>query len=126
MNKAYDAHLSNADLEQYRQKGWIVPDWELPADLIAEMRQEYDELLTRNSHLESDIILAPHQVNGGSMGVVGSEKWLEFATHPSLVSIAQQLIGDDIILWGTTVFGKPAHSGDRGILFKPIIKHHCL
>ncbi len=111
MTKTYDANLSDADLEQYHQKGWIIPDWELPAELIAEMRQEYADLLDRNSHLESDIILAPHQTNGGSMGVVGSEKWLEFATHPGLVNIAQKLIGEDIVLWGTTVFGKPAHSG---------------
>ena len=45
------------------------------------------------------------------MGVIGSEKWLNFATHPGLVAIARQLIGDDIILWGTTIFGKPARSG---------------
>lgn len=106
-----DAKLSEQDLATYKQKGWIVPDWELPQDLITEMRQEYADLLARNSHIESDIILAPHQTNGGSMGLIGSEKWLEFATHPGLMAIARQLIGDDIILWGTTVFGKPAQSG---------------
>lgn len=104
-------HLSDNQLAAFHEKGWIVPDWELPADLIAEMRAEYDILLARNPHIESDIILAPHQTNGGSMGLVGSEKWLEFATHPGLMTIARQLIGDDIILWGTTVFGKPARSG---------------
>lgn len=106
-----EAHLSAAELEQYREKGWIVPKWELPQELIAEMRREYEDLLARNKHIESDIIMAPHQVNGGSMGVKGSEKWLEFATHPGLVAIARQLIGDDIILWGTTLFGKPPFSG---------------
>src|SRR5687767_15679612 len=75
------------------------------------MRDEYAALLERNRDISSDIILAPHQVKGGSMGVIGSEKWLSFATHPGLISIARQLIGDDIILWGTTIFGKPARSG---------------
>lgn len=106
-----DPHLSAEELSSYREKGWIVPRWELSQDLIAEMRREYDALLARNSHISSDIILAPHQINGGSMGIKGSEKWLEFATHPSLVTIARQLIGEDIILWGTTLFGKPALSG---------------
>lgn len=106
-----EARLSEPELAQYRDKGWIVPRWELPQALLAEMREEYAALLARNSHVASDIILAPHQVNGGSMGVVGSEKWLEFATHPGLIAIARQLIGGDIILWGTTIFGKPAHSG---------------
>lgn len=103
--------LSQEELAQYREKGWIVPRWELPQELIAEMREEYKALLERNSHIASDIMMAPHQTNGGSMGVIGSQKWLEFATHPGLMAIARQLIGDDIILWGTTIFGKPAQNG---------------
>ncbi|MEL7462807.1 MAG: phytanoyl-CoA dioxygenase family protein [Pseudomonadota bacterium] len=103
--------LTEDELATYREKGWIVPDYRLPADLIAEMRAEYDALLERNSHIASDIMLGPHQTNGGSQGVVGSERWLEFATHPDLMEIAGQLIGDDIILWGTTIFGKPAMNG---------------
>lgn len=103
--------LSPEELETYNEKGWIVPKYTLPKDLIEEMRREYHVLLENNAHLESDIMLAPHQTNGGSQGVVGSKKWLEFATHPDLMAIASQLIGDDIILWGTTIFGKPAVSG---------------
>lgn len=103
--------LSDEDLATYREKGWIVPRWELPADVVAEMKDEYARFLETNAGVAPDIILAPHQTNGGSMGVVGSEKWFEFATHPGLISIARQLIGDDIILWGTTIFGKPARNG---------------
>jgi hypothetical protein len=103
--------LSQQELNTYQEKGWLVPNYTLPASLVDEMRREYDVLLEKNSHLESNIMLAPHQTNGGSQGVVGSKKWLEFATHPDLMEIAGQLIGDDIILWGTTIFGKPAHSG---------------
>ncbi len=106
-----DPVLSEEKLIHYREKGWVVPDWTLPTDLVQEMRREYDELLQRNPQVESDIIMAPHQTHGGSMGVIGSGKWLEFATHPGLVDVARQLIGDDIILWGTTVFGKPARNG---------------
>ncbi|MEC8728906.1 MAG: hypothetical protein VXX58_09030, partial [Pseudomonadota bacterium] len=103
--------LTDAELAEYDEKGWIVPTWELPAALLEDMREEYLALLERNQHLQSDIMMAPHQTNGGSMGVIGSEKWLEYATHPSIVSTASQLIGEDIILWGTTIFGKPAFSG---------------
>ncbi|MEL6793178.1 MAG: hypothetical protein AAFP78_06975, partial [Pseudomonadota bacterium] len=72
--------LTDEELSTYRDKGWIVPDYRLPAHLIAEMRAEYDALLERNSHIASDIMLGPHQTNGGSQGVIGSEKWFEFAT----------------------------------------------
>ena len=105
------AGLSEAQIAQYREKGWIVPDWRIPEEKIALMRREYDALLARNPHVESDIILAPHQTNGGSMGIKGSTAWLDFATQPELMEIARQLIGPDIILWGTTLFGKPPHNG---------------
>jgi len=110
-NAPASASLTEEEVKQYQEKGWIVPKWEIPQDLIAEMRQEYEALLERNPQVESDIILAPHQTNGGSMGIKGSEKWLEFASRPELMAIARQLIGDDIILWGTTLFGKPPHNG---------------
>ncbi len=103
--------LTDAQVAQYHEKGWIVPDWEIPQDLMAQMRDEYAALLDRNPDVASDIILAPHQTNGGSMGIKGSAAWLEFATQPELMDIARQLIGPDIILWGTTVFGKPPHNG---------------
>ena len=103
--------LTEQQLDHFRTRGWVVPDYRLPTGLLAEMRLEYQKLLDNNRHLDSDIMLAPHQTNGGSQGVVGSKRWLEFATHPDLMDIAAQLIGEDIILWGTTIFGKPARNG---------------
>ncbi|MGB0411397.1 MAG: phytanoyl-CoA dioxygenase family protein [Pikeienuella sp.] len=104
------AKLSETERATYREKGWVVPDFTLPDSMLAEMRAEYQALLDRNAHIASDIMLAPHQLNG-SQGVIGSEAWLRFATHPDLLDMAADLIGEDIILWGTTIFGKPAHSG---------------
>lgn len=111
MTSTTSARLTEDELATYREKGWVVPKWEIPQDVIAEMRREYDELLARNPDVAPDIILGPHQTNGGSMGIKGSEKWLEFATQPELMEIASQLIGDGIILWGTTLFGKPPFNG---------------
>ena len=84
-----DASLSDAEINQYHEDGWIVPKWEFSRELINEMRIEYNALLKRNSNLKSDIMMASHQIKGGSMGVVGSEKWLEFATHPAIMTIAR-------------------------------------
>jgi hypothetical protein len=106
-----DKALSDAQVAEYAERGWVIPDWEFPPELIAEMRAEYEALLARNPDTAPDIILAPHQESGGSMGVKGSRKWLEFATHPKLMDTARQLIGNDIILWGTTLFGKPPKNG---------------
>jgi len=103
--------LTENELSRYRKKGWVVPNFRLPQSLLEEMRREYKALLDSNPTLDSDIMLAPHQTVNGSQGVIGSKKWLEFATHPDLLDMASQLIGEDIVLWGTTIFGKPALSG---------------
>ena len=103
--------LSTEQLSHYRDKGYVVPDYQIPADLLDEIRHEYQALLDRNPSIKSDIMLGPHLENPGAQGVKGSRKFLEFATQPELLDIAAQLIGDDIILWGTTIFGKPAHCG---------------
>ena len=102
-----DASLSDAEVNQYCENGWIVPKWEFPKELINEMRIEYNALLKRNSNLASAIMIAPHQVKGGLIRVVGSEKQLEFATHLALMTIARQLTGNDNTRWDKTIFGKP-------------------
>ena len=63
-----DASLSDAEVNQYHEDGWIVPKWEFPNELIDEMRIEYNALLKRNSSLASDIMMAPNQTKGGSIG----------------------------------------------------------
>ena len=87
-----DASLSDAEVNQYHEDGWIVPKWEISRELIHEMQIDYNALLKRNRNLKSDIMMAPHQTKGGSMGLVGSEKRLEYATHPAVMTIARHLI----------------------------------
>jgi len=41
----------------------------------------------------------------------GAPEWLSFAAIPEILDMVSQLIGPDLILWGTTLFGKPARCG---------------
>lgn len=103
--------LSSDELERFKSKGYVVPDYRLPDIMLDQMREAYARLLHDNPSINSDFMLGPHLDNPGTQGVKGSPQWLEFATHPDLMQMAADLIGDDIILWGTTIFGKPAHGG---------------
>jgi hypothetical protein len=47
MTQPKDNGLSAAQVAEYHERGWVIPDWELPGDLIAEMRDEYAALLAR-------------------------------------------------------------------------------
>ena len=108
---SYKVQLSESELNRYKEKGYLVPDYRLPRTVVLEMKNEYEELIRSNPDISPDFMLGPHLHKPGTQGVKGNRKWFEFATRPELMDIAAQLIGDDIILWGTTIFGKPAHSG---------------
>jgi hypothetical protein len=105
------ARLTAADVARYHERGYVVPHYKLPPDVLREMRSEYDRLLSDNADIASDIMLGAHMDRPGAQGVKGSVKWLELARRPEILDMAEQLIGPDMILWGTTIFGKPAKSG---------------
>lgn len=111
MNNSNNTKLTANELNHYKEKGYLIPKFRIPEVLLNDMRTEYQALLDRNPSITSDIMLGPHLENPGAQGVKGSRRFLEFATQPELLDIAAQLIGEDIILWGTTIFGKPAHCG---------------
>lgn len=107
-----NARLSEAEVAHYHEKGYVVPArYRLPPDVLSEMRDEYDRLLTDNPGISSNFMLGPHLDVPGAQGVKGSSKWLDLARRPEILDMVEQLIGPDIVLWGTTIFGKPANGG---------------
>ncbi len=103
--------LTEAEIARYHEQGYLVPSYRLPSDVLGSMREAYARLLADNADIASDIMLGPHLEKPGAQGVIGSRVWLEFATQPALLDMAAQLVGNDLILWGTTIFGKPARCG---------------
>ena len=103
--------LSAQDKDRFRQDGFLIPRYRLPEPTLERMREAYAKLLQGNPDIASDFMLGPHLEQPGAQGVRGSRQWLEFATQPDILDIAEQLIGEDLILWGTTIFGKPARDG---------------
>jgi ectoine hydroxylase-related dioxygenase (phytanoyl-CoA dioxygenase family) len=105
--------LSAAEARFYHEHGYLIPDYRLPAQMVARMAQLTDELITRNPQLGDLPMVCPHMVSGGSQLLRGDRAWLEFSTHPPILDLVEQLIGADIILWGTNLFAKPAAKGRR-------------
>jgi ectoine hydroxylase-related dioxygenase (phytanoyl-CoA dioxygenase family) len=103
--------LGAEQIQCYRERGYLVPPYRLPEPVLVEMRNAFDRLLARNPDLRSDVMLQPHMEIPGAQGVKGSKEWVKFAKIPEILDIVGQLIGEDLILWGMTVFGKPAKIG---------------
>lgn len=107
--------LSQKEIAQYREEGLVIPsDYRIPDDTIREISRLYQKLIDENQHLPGfspDFILGPHLDASNTGGVKGDPAWLEFARIPEILDMLEQLIGADFILWGMTIFGKPAHNG---------------
>ena len=105
--------LSEAEIRHYHHHGYVIPDYQLPMPVVNEIRKELESLLSNNPQLTADSLFVPHAPQNNSQGMKASnpEKWLQFARHDDILDMVADLIGEDIILWGTTVFGKPAHTG---------------
>lgn len=106
--------LSKDEIRTYHEDGLVIPDFRLPGQTLARIGDAYQRLLERNREepdFSPDFILGPHLANEGGYGVKGDPEWLEFASDPAILDMVEQVMGPDIILWGITIFGKPARTG---------------
>jgi ectoine hydroxylase-related dioxygenase (phytanoyl-CoA dioxygenase family) len=103
--------LSTADVAAYRRDGLVVPPYRLPAELLGRMRESLEKLLRDNAELAPESLVCPHIPYGKTHDAAAAEQWLAYATNPAIIDLVEQLIGPDVILWGSQVFCKPAFTG---------------
>jgi hypothetical protein len=103
--------LNQQEIETYRRDGLLKPPLRLPGEQVGRMRQSLDKLLRDNAHLAPETLVCPHIPYGRSHDEAAAAQWLEYARHPGILDLVGQLIGEDIILWGSQVFCKPPRTG---------------
>ena len=105
------ALLEPAEIEAYRRDGYLVPRYHLPDADLAGLQKLMGQLVADNPALVDKPIISPHLPGSGVQGLKAADGWMDIATHPGVIDIAEQLIGPDIILWGSSVFYKRAEAG---------------
>ena len=103
--------LSDADLDRFRRDGLIVSPARLSADRLEAMRESVQKLLRDNATLAPESLICPHIPYGPTHDAAAAARWFDYATDPFILDMVEQVIGPDIILWGSQVFCKPAGSG---------------
>lgn len=105
--------LNQEQIRQYTEQGYIIPDFQLPETVMEDMRKELEILIEANPQMTSDAMFVPHLRQGNPQGMNSPnyQKWHAYACNNYILDVVSDLIGEDIALWGTTVFGKPAGSG---------------
>ena len=95
--------LSDAQVAEYRDRGFVVPDYRLPEAQLEEIRARHARLLERH----------PEFHDNASVLLTYDLGFLNYARDPAILDMVSQLIGPDICLWNMSFFAKPASNGKR-------------
>jgi ectoine hydroxylase-related dioxygenase (phytanoyl-CoA dioxygenase family) len=95
--------LTPDQVEAYQREGFVTPDFRLPAEVIADIKDMHNRLVQRNPEF-SDYCSA----------LLAYDTWyLNVARIPAILDMVAQVIGDDIALWNCSFFAKPAKVGTK-------------
>jgi ectoine hydroxylase-related dioxygenase (phytanoyl-CoA dioxygenase family) len=107
--------LDEQNRTTYQREGWVTPAWRLSGAILAAVRQAVDALIAANPEHRPEQIVCPHIVGGADGSLARDEAlatvFLDLCRHPEIVAMVADLIGDDVILWGSQLFCKPAGDG---------------
>ncbi len=93
--------LNDAEVAQYHEDGYVIPDFRLPEETLAAIRDDHDRLLARHpEYVDYCPALLAHDLS-----------FLNYARLPDILDRVEQLIGPDVALWNSSLFAKPARKG---------------
>ncbi len=95
--------LSAAEIEHYHSDGYVIPDFRLGDDVLADIRACHDRLVARHPEF-TDYCPAVLAFDTGFLNV---------ARIPAILDMVEQLIGPDFALWNSSFFAKPARVGTK-------------
>lgn len=103
--------LSQQELEAFDRDGFVVPQFRLSPDEIGRLRGLILRLVAENPQFEDFLMPGPHVPGSGGLNLKSFPGWMEFAAHPRILDMIEQIAGPDIILRGTAAFYKRAGKG---------------
>ncbi len=95
--------LTPAQIAQYHDNGYVVPDFQVPPDALEAIKARHNALLADHPEFR-DYCPALFDYDLG---------FRDFAANRSIIDMVEQLIGGDIALWNMSFFAKPAGNGKR-------------
>ena len=95
--------LTEKQVSRYRTDGYVVPDFRLGDEALADIRAAHERLLAKHPQF-SDYCPAVLAFDLGFMNI---------ARQPEILNMVEQLIGTDFALWNSSFFAKPARVGTK-------------
>ena len=100
--------LTEAQIAEYHEKGYVVPDYRLPEAELEEIRNRHS---TRCWNA-----IPEFRDNASALLLSHDLGFLNYARDPEILDMVEQLIGPDICLWNMSFFAKPAHERQEDAL----------
>jgi hypothetical protein len=101
--------LTPQELAQYRERGYVIPNYRLPQPLLERLRSGLESVLASYTDVAQEDLANPHMIPP----VQGPDvnPFMQAARHPPLLDMLEQIVGPDLILWITRILCKPAVKG---------------
>lgn len=103
--------LSADEVAAYHRDGYLVPEYRLPAPVLERLVALTSEVVEENAGCIDQPLLGVHVPGSGRQQLKVPAGFIDIAAHPDILDMMEQLIGPDLILWGTVLFYKRAHQG---------------
>jgi len=95
--------LTTEEITSYHLNGFVTPQYRLPADVVQDIAEAHSRLIARRP-----------EFNDYCSAVLAYDTWfLNIARIPEILDMVCQVIGDDVALWNSSFFAKPARVGTR-------------
>jgi len=95
--------LSNDQIEKYHRDGYVTPDFRLPDDVLDDIREAHTRLVARH----------PEFSDYCSAVLAYDTSYLNIARRSDILDMVGQILGDNIALWNSSFFAKPARVGTK-------------
>lgn len=94
--------LSAEEKSRYQQDGQITASVPLPPETVKALRDKMERFFEARPGVDQDY--AANLIDQDN-------SWLEYAMMPEILDVVRELIGDDIIVWGSALFAKRGIGG---------------
>lgn len=103
--------LTASERNEYATNGLVKPAAGLSPEDVTEVRKLLEETLLSTPGQRPETLVCPHVE--GMNGLPGriTNRWLAVCQRPEFVGAVGDLIGEDVMLWGSQLFCKPAKIG---------------
>jgi len=95
--------LSEAQVAQYHEDGYVIPDYRIPDEALLEIRTAHDRLLAKHPEFRDYCATL----------LAYDTSFLGTARTPEILDMVEQVIGPNFALWNSSFFAKPSGNGKR-------------